>query len=225
MSPAETFAQLLAQRSSIRAYLPTPVADDVLRDILIAARRAPSGANLQPGRFIRVQGEARQQLTHDLIQAFRAGHDEGEDYDYFPKPMTMGLRRRQVAAAQALYESAGIAREERAARDGQFERNFSFFDAPVALVVTIDREFGAGGYMDLGMALYGLMLAAQSHGLATCGIGALASFPNLIRHRLELERSSSIVCGMAVGHADPHAPVNRTRTARCTLDDFFRSVG
>lgn len=225
MPSADAFAQLLSQRRSIRAYLPTPVADQVLHDIMIAARRAPSGGNLQPGHFIRVRGEARQQLTHDLVQAFRAGHDEPEDYDYFPKPMPMGLRRRQVAAAQALYESVGIGREQREARDSQFERNFSFFEAPVALVVTIDREFGAGGYMDLGMALYGLMLAAQSHGLATCGIGALASFPNLTRRHLGLEHGASIVCGMALGYEDPQAPVNRTRTARCTLRDFFRTVG
>src|SRR5690606_31552253 len=127
-------------------------------------RRAPSGANLQPGRFIRVDGDMRARLTQALTEAWREGRQEPEDYGYFPRPMPMSLRRRQVAAAQALYRSVGVTREDRAGRDRQFERNFRFFDAPVALVVTIDREFGSGGYMDLGMTLYGLMLAAQAEG-------------------------------------------------------------
>eukprot|EP01031_Cornospumella_fuschlensis_P017656 gene17656-21596_t len=132
----------------------------------------------------------------------------------------MTLRRRQVAAAQALYGALGVTRDDRAGRDAQFERNFRFFDAPVALVVTLEHGFGSGGYMDLGMTLYGLMLAAQAKGLATCAIGAMASYPSLIRQHLGLDEGSVIVCGMALGYADPDAPPHsldqrsRAQTAR-----------
>jgi nitroreductase len=225
-NPAEdTFATLSAQRRSVRAYLPDPVPPQLLQRLLLAARQAPSGANLQPGNLIAVQGQARAALSAALIAAFQAGQQELEDYAYFPNPMPSLLRRRQVAAARALYGALGIAREDRAARDGQFARNFCFFDAPVALVVTIDRGFGSGGYMDLGMALYGLMLAAQSAGLASCAIGALASYPGLVRRHLGLDENSMVVCGMALGYADPQAPVNQTVTTRCELDEFFRVVG
>lgn len=197
----------------------------MLLQLLRTARQAPSGANLQPGSFVAVRGQARQQLSAALITAFHAGQQEVEDYAYFPHPMPTLLRRRQVAAARALYGALGIGRDDRAARDLQFERNFSFFDAPVALVVTIRHDFGSGGYMDLGMALYGLMLAAQSCGLSTCAIGALASYPSLVRRHLGLEPDSTIVCGMALGYADPQAPVNQTQTERCDLDEYFRVVG
>jgi nitroreductase len=139
--------------------------------------------------------------------------------------MPMTLKRRQAGSAQALYGALGIARDDRAGRDGQFERNFKFFDAPVALVITIGRDFGSGGYLDLGMAVYGLMLAAQSHGLATCAIGALASYPNLVRHSLQLDAQCAIVCGLALGYADAAAPVNRATTTRCELNDYFRVIG
>jgi nitroreductase len=139
--------------------------------------------------------------------------------------MSHTLRRRQVAAAQALYGTLGVARDDRAGRDAQFERNFRFFDAPVALIVTMPHDMGSGCYMDLGMTLYGLMLAAQAQGLATCAIGAMASYPNLIRQHLALDTSSHIVCGMALGYADPDAPVNQTQTTRCALDDYFKVVG
>jgi len=220
-----TFADWLQHRRSVRAYLPDAVPEALLRRVVQSARQAPSGANLQPGAFIAVQGAVRQQLSADLVQAFRAGQEEQEDYGYFPKPLPSLLRRRQVAAARALYGALGLERDDRAGRDGQFECNYRFFDAPVALVVTIDREFGSGGYMDLGMAIYGLMLAAHAEGLATCAIGAMASYPSLIRRHLGLDETHNIVCGMALGYADTAAPVNQTQTTRAGLDEFFRTVG
>lgn len=215
----------MTERRSVRAFLPQPVVPQTLHELLALARLAPSGANLQPGSFVQVQGEVRESLSHALVQAWANGQAEAEDYDYFPKPMPMTLRRRQVAAAHALYGALGVARDDRAGRDAQFERNFRFFDAPVALVVTLEHGFGSGGYMDLGMTLYGLMLAAQAKGLATCAIGAMASYPSLIRQHLGLDEGSVIVCGMALGYADPDAPVNQTRTERCSLDTYFKVVG
>ena len=220
-----SFFDMCAERRSMRGYLPTPVAPEVLEQLLVCARKAPSGANLQPGSFTWVRGEAREALSADLVRAWRGGEAEAEDYDYFPKPMPMTLRKRQVVAAQALYGALGVAREDRAGRDAQFERNFRFFDAPVALIVTLEHGFGSGGYMDLGMALYGLMLAAQAQGLASCAIGAMASYPSLIRQHLGLSEASVIVCGLALGYADPQAPVNQTQTERADLDTYFKVVG
>lgn len=220
-----SFEQLSMARRSIRGYVPRSVPDDLLHQVLVQARLAPSGANLQPGSFIHVRGTVRDALSADLTEAWRHGREEAEDYSYFPKPMPHTLRRRQVAAAQALYGALGVARDDRAGRDAQFERNFRFFDAPVALIVTMEHGFGSGGYMDLGMTLYGLMLAAQSHGLATCAIGAMASYPSLIRQHLGLDASSHIVCGMALGYADPNAPVNQTQTTRGELGEYFKVVG
>ena len=225
LTTPDPFGFLATERHSIRAYLQTPVSDALLRKLLQLARQAPSGANLQPGSFIAVQGEARRQLSADLVQAWQTQAHASEDYGYFPQPMPMTLRRRQVASAQALYGALGVRRDDKAGRDRQFERNFQFFDAPVALLVTLEHGFGPGGYMDLGMALYGLMLAAQSQGLATCAIGALASYPNLIRRSLDLPATTQVVCGMALGYADPQAPVNQTRTVRGALDEYFRVIG
>ena len=213
--------QFLHQRRSTRAFTAEPVPDALLQQLLMAARAAPSGANLQPGRFIQVSGNAREALSQALLQDRHNGVPEREDYGYFPRPMPLQLRKRQVAAAQALYGALGVARGDGPGRALQFERNFRFFDAPVALVVTIERDFGAGGYMDLGMCLHGLMLAAQAQGLASCAIGALASYPQIVRAALGLPESEAVVCGLALGWEDAQAPVNRTRTEREPLARYF----
>ncbi len=213
--------QFLHQRRSIRAFTSQSVDQVLVHQLLQAARAAPSGANLQPGSFIQVSGPQREQLSQALINARASGHPEREDYGYFPRPMPMALRKRQVAAAQALYGAIGLARDDLAGRARQFDRNYRFFDAPVALIITIDASFGAGGYMDLGMAIYGLQLAASALGMGSCAIGALASYPDIVRDVLQLPDDQHIVCGMAVGWPDPDAPVNQTVTQRLPLAAYF----
>jgi nitroreductase len=216
------WAALAGERTSTRRFASTQVPDEWLAQMLQEARRAPSGANLQPGEFIRVEGDARERLSDALVHAYRQGVPAHEDYSYFPVPMPMTLRRRQVAAAQALYGALGAARDDRAARQAQFERNFRFFDAPAALLVTIDARMGSGCYMDLGMCLYGVMLAAAARGLGSCAIGALASYPDVVREALGLDADHAIVCGLAIGYAEPGAPENAVRTARREVDEFLR---
>ena len=231
-SPSATAASTLQgteslaalQRRSIRGFTPQPVADTVLDAILQEARQAPSGANLQPGYFWQVCGDLRGELTSRLQQAYEAGAQEEEDYGYFPNPLPMSLRKRQVSAAQALYGALGVERGDAAGRARQFGRNFQFFDAPVALIITIDSGFGPGGYMDLGMTLYGLQLAAAAMGLGSCAIGALASYPATVRRVLELPEHQHIVCGLAIGWADETAPVNQTHTTRAPLDEWFQTL-
>lgn len=214
----------LHSRRSIRGYLPRDVPDALLHPLLQAARAAPSGANLQPGRFIHVAGTRREQLSAALLDDVRGGAPQQEDYGYFPTPMPMHLRKRQVAAAQALYGALGVDRGDADGRARQFENNYRFFDAPVALVVTIDAHFGAGGYMDLGMSLHGLQLAASAMGLGSCAIGALASYPGTVRRVLELPDTQHVVCGMALGWPDPAAPVNRTTTHRAPMHEYFQRI-
>jgi nitroreductase len=223
-SLAEAYAHLALNRHSVRAYTARPVAPELLAELLELARRAPSGANLQPGQVYALGPLARARLGTELQAAYRSGAREQEDYSYFPQPMPQRLRRRQVAAAQALYGALGVTREDRVGRDAQFARNFDFFGAPVALLLTLDRNMGSGCYMDLGMMLYGLMLAAQAHGLASCAIGALASYPALIRRCVQLPPEQLVVCGLALGYADPDAPVNQTRTAREPLAQYFHRM-
>ena len=218
----DAYQHLARTRHSVRAFLPTPVPQPLLEELLHTARLAPSGANLQPGHFWLVQGRPRQALTDALCQAYRSGQPEQEDYAYFPRPMPMQLRKRQVAAAQALYGCLGVERGDAAARARHFEHNYRFFDAPVALVVTLQQDFGSGGFMDLGMALHGLMLAAHAQGLGACAIGALASYPATVRRVLGLAENKHIVCGLALGWADEAAPVNQTQTTRAPLAEWFQ---
>ena len=218
-------AQVLARRRSVRAYLPTPVTAAEVTAILTDARRAPSGANLQPGSFVALTGGPFATLKDALARGIAQDRPTVSAYDYFPDPMPAHLKDRQRAAGFGLYAALGIDRRDTAGRWAQFARNYAFFDAPVGIVVTIDRAMGKGCWMDLGMAMMALFLAAEARDLATTGIGALAHYADLVHEVLGLPADQIVVCGIALGHADPDAPVNAFRTDRADFDDYAQLRG
>ncbi len=141
--------------------------------------------------------------------------------------MGEALKAKQRAAGYALYAALGIAKRDLAGRRAQFDRNYAFFDAPVGIVVTIDRAMGKGCFMDLGMALMALQLAATDLGYGCCGIGgALANYGDLVAEHLGLPIGEMVVCGLALGgRADPQAAVNGFETARDPLEEFAQFQG
>ena len=224
MTPEELDALLVARRS-VRAFRPDPVPRATVARLIALARTAPSGANLQPGRFHALAGPALAGLVATLSEAVAAGRPPVAEYSYFPDPMPAHLKDLQRAAGFALYAALGIDRRDTAGRRAQFARNYRFFDAPVGIVVTIERTMGKGCFMDLGMSLMALLLAAEDRGLGATGIGALANYGPEVHRILGLPAEEMVVCGVALGWPDPDAPENGVRTEREDLPAFTRFHG
>lgn len=211
--------EALRSRKSVRQYLSSSVPQGDVAQILAAARCAPSGANLQPGRFHVLTGAPLSELSQSLMEAAQSQNSASE-YSYFPHPMPADLKAKQRAAGFALYQALGIERRDIVGRKQQFDKNYRFFDAPVGIVVTIHKDMGKGCFMDLGMALMALFLAADDLGYGTTGIGAIANYGPAAHDALGLDDDELVVCGIALGVEDTSAPVNQFRTTRDALDDF-----
>ena len=216
---------ILNERRSIRAYTPEPVDRTTVESICQAARRAPSGANLQPGKFHVLTGAPLADLKALLAQKHEAKTAPAEEYSYFPNPMDAALKDRQRKAGYALYASQGISRRDVARRREQFAQNYQFFGAPVGVVVTIDRDMGKGCFMDLGMAIMAFLLSAEDKKLGASGIGALANFAPDVHAFLKLPADEMVVCGIALGHPDRDATINQFRTQRQDLQDYTSFAG
>lgn len=216
---------LLKKRRSVRKFKAASLLKEDVAQILALARLAPSGANLQPGKFHVLSGHALDNLKSVLLGAVAAERPHVSQYSYFPDPMPADLKAKQRAAGYALYSALGIDRRDIAGRKDQFNQNYRFFDAPVGIVVTIHKNMGKGCFMDLGMALMALFLSAETRGYATSGIGALANYGDLIHTTLGLPDDEIVVCGIALGIADESEPVNQFRTDRDALDRFSSFAG
>jgi nitroreductase len=211
----------LRTRGSARAFLPRPVARATVEAILEAARFAPSGSNIQPWQVHVVEGAVRDGICQAVLAAAaNAPEQPFWPYQYYPPVWREPYLARRRACGWGLYTLLGIARGDRAAMQTQERRNYTFFGAPVGLFFFIDTDLGPGSWLDYGMFLQSIMLAALDHGLATCPQAAWAPFHQVVRERLGVPDSKMMICGMALGYADPDAPVNGFRPARLTVGEF-----
>lgn len=218
-----TFHEVLAQRRSIRAFLPTPVDEATVADILRQAARAPSGNNIQPWQVHVVSGIARQRLVNATCAAFDAADDSHQpEYHYYPPQFFEPYLSRRRKTGWDLYGLLGIAKGDGLRMRAQHRKNFEFFGAPTALLFTIDRRMGQGSWLDFGMFLQNVMLAATAAGLGTCAQAAWIDYHRIVADQLGLARDEQFLCAIALGHADPAAPENGLLTERAPLSEFVR---
>lgn len=217
----------MAGRRSVRAFLPRAVAAELIDEILCIAARAPSGTNIQPWRVHVLTGQTRERLVAGAGAAFDAaakGIDPAytAEYRYYPAEFFEPYLSRRRKVGWDLYGLLGIARGDKARMHAQHRRNFEFFGAPVGLMFTIDRRLALGSWLDYGMFLQNVMLAARARGLDTCPQAAWIDYHRLISEILGLPAEEQLVCGMALGYADPYAIENTLLTERAGLEEFVR---
>ncbi len=215
-----TVEEAITGRQSIRAFLSKPVPRALIEQILTIASRAPSGTNAQPWRVWVLEGGAKEQLSRDLYDRFMRDEPAHYDYFYYLREWREPYLARRRKTGWGLYGLLGIAKGDRAASKAQHARNFLFFDAPVGLFFTIDRDLGLGAWLDYGMFLQSIMIVARAFGLDTCPQAAFCQYHQVIEKRLGIPPDQILVCGMALGYADPEAKVNQFRTDREPVSSF-----
>ena len=219
------FDDVLTQRRSIRAFKPDPVPLAVVRELLEAASRAPSGTNVQPWKVHVAAGAVRDQLEREVL-AHRETRpaDDGAEF-----PRTSKRKEPYVSRMRALgkdmYSRIGIPKGDVAAGWEQWGRNYKFFDAPVGLIFTIDKELDAMSFLDIGMFMQTLMLAAKTRGLDTCAQGAWNNYWTVTRRVLNIPDDEFIIVGMSLGYADEDHPVNGVVSEREQVDAFATFQG
>lgn len=211
----------LTRRSSTRAFLDQPVSDEQIRAILDAARWSPSGVNIQPWQVAVVRGTTKQKLADALIAA-RAAGPANPDYQYYPAQWFDPFKERRKHCGLALYQALEIRREDTDKQKEAWNNNYRFFGAPAGLLLFLDRRLGQGAWIDMGMFMQSIMLAAQEQGLATCPQASLGEYPDVVRDLLGIDENMALLGGIALGYADPDAAVNRYRTEREPVDAFTR---
>lgn len=228
---AASVERAIAGRRSIRAFLPDPVDRRLVEHLLDVAARAPSGTNMQPWRAYALTGEAKEALSEAVVAAHaeaahasKGGRREAE-YRYYPAEFFEPYLSRRRKVGWDLYGLLGIARGESERMHSQHGRNFLFFGAPVGLIFTISRRLEIGSWLDYGMFLQNLMVAARGYGLETCPQAAFSHYHQIIRAHVPLTADEVVVCGMSLGYADWSAPENSLVTDRVPAAEFATFSG
>ena len=217
--------EVIRSRRSVRGFLPTPVPQETILEILDVATRAPSGTNTQPWKVTVVTGARKEALSRELIAtALDPARDteHEQEYSYYPDKWVHPYLDRRRKVGYDLYGLLGIAKGNRDRMQRQFARNYDFFGAPVGLFFTIDRIMGQGSWLDYGMFLQNVMLAARARGLDTCPQAAFTKYHRIVASHLEIPEEQMLLCGMALGYKDGDKIENSLQTSREPAISFTR---
>ena len=215
----------ITSRRSIRAFLPTPVPRETIERILAVASRAPSGTNTQPWNVYVLTGAAKEALSRQVLAAYDDPEEREmhtEEYAYYPTEWKSPFIDRRRKVGWDLYGLLGIAKTDKARMHAQHARNYRFFDAPVGMMFTIDRIMGQGSWLDFGMFLQSVMVAARGLGLDTCPQAAWTPFHRIVMPAIGAPDNEQLVCGMSLGWRDPGAIENTLVTEREPVSAFVR---
>ena len=213
----------IVSRRSIRAFLSTPVPREEIEAILDVARHCASGVNTQPWQVHVLTGAAKARLSSAVLEAYddpELAARQDEPYDYYPREWVSPYIDRRRKIGWDLYSLLGIAKNDKPRMHAQHARNYRFFDAPVGLIFTIDRVMQQGSFIDYGMFLQSVMVAARARGLDTCPQAAFTTFHRIIARELNIPDRQLLVCGMSLGYADPSRVENSLVSEREPVSNF-----
>lgn len=211
----------ILERRAVRGFRPDPVPHETVLHLLDVAARAPSGTNMQPWQVIALAGDALDDFRERLVAAYLSGDGTDKiEHIYYPSPLFEPYISRRRKIGWDLYGLLGIARGETDKMRAQVANNLRFFGAPVGLICLIDKRMRIGSWIDYGMFLQNLCLAARARGLDSCPMAVFAEFPRTIRRLLAIPEEMEIVCGFALGTEDRDAPANALRTERVPAASF-----
>ncbi|KQW56380.1 nitroreductase [Variovorax sp. Root411] len=218
----------ITSRRAVRAFLPTQVPRKTVEDILEVASRAPSGTNVQPWKVYVLGGEAKTDLSRKILEVYNnptaLAQHRGE-FDSHPTEWVSPYIDRRRKVGWDMYGILGIGKGEDEKMHAQRGRNYEFFDAPVALMFTIDRVMSHGSsWLDYGTFLQNVMVAARARGLHTCPQGAFQRFHRIVLEHIDAPPGEALICGMALGYEDASASVNSLLTERAPVSAFAKFI-
>ena len=231
------FSEFLASRRSTRDFLPTPVAPEIIERILADSLTAPSWSNTRPFKVAIASGDTRDRISAEFLSRWgvlsrimRKGFLNKLRIIYsryglptsnrlIAKPYPADLKPRAERVGREMYESFGVTRGDRTARDQQWAKNYSFFGAPVELFIFVHKSLHIYAASDAGLMMQNLMLSAHAHGLGTCAQGAVAIWDDVVRKEFDVPKGYRLLCGIALGYPSDSS-INDFKANRLPVEDL-----
>ncbi len=214
---ASSIESILAERRSVRAYKENPIAQSLLEKVFTLAQKSPSNCNTQPWVVHVASGETLNAMREALPVQAKTGKTH-LDFPYNIKYPGV-YQDRQYDAANQLYASLGIKREEKSRRQDVFMQNYQFFGAPHAAFLFLPSHFDLREAVDVGMYAQTLMLTLAAHGLGSCPQTSLGFHADIVKEMLGVDDSLNLLFGISFGYPDADSPINNTRIGRANISD------
>ena len=237
MNKPEDFSQFLASRRSTRDFLATPVPAEIVEQILKDSLTAPSWSNTRPFKVAVASGDVRDRISAEFLSRWgvlskimRKGVLNKLRIVYsryglptsnrsIARPYPAELKPRAERVGREMYESFGVTRGDRTARDQQWAKNYSFFGAPVELFIYVHKSLHIYAASDAGLMMQNLILSAHAHGLGTCAQGAVAIWDDVVRKEFDVPKGYRLLCGISLGYPS-ESSINDFRANRLEVEEL-----
>ena len=216
--------ELIKSRYSVRSFTDDTVDIETIREILEISSNAPSGGNIQPWKVYVVTGKTKEKLIKKALSNFDNGVQEKIEYDIYPRPLDEEYKRRRSECARDMYTALSIKQDDTELRLSQIRENFKFFDAPVGMIVTIDKAFAENGWGHVGMFIQNICLSAVDNDMGTCLQESWSIYPETVKDVLNIPDNEVVWCGIALGYPNKDHPINNYRTSRESIEKFVTFI-
>jgi nitroreductase len=220
------YEEIAQDRRSIRGYKTDPIPREILEEIIHIAKHAPSSMNTQPWHFHVLTGEPLERIRKGNTEKMMAGSSVDREIKLnhgYEGPH----RERQIEIAVQLFEAMGIARDDKERRMDWVMRGFRQFDAPVSIVITVDKALADDtiAHFDCGAATYGLVLAAWSKGIGSVINGQGIMQSSVVRENANIPEDQVIMTCVAMGYPDETFVANDVKSRRSPNDKVASFIG
>ena len=220
------YEEIAQDRRSIRGYKTDPIPREILEEIIHIAKHAPSSMNTQPWHFHVLTGEPLERIRKGNTEKMMAGSSVDREIKLnhgYEGPH----RERQIEIAVQLFEAMGIARDDKERRMDWVMRGFRQFDAPVSIVITVDKALADDtiAHFDCGAATYGLVLAAWSKGIGSVINGQGIMQSSVVRENANIPEDQVIMTCVAMGYPDDSFVANDVKSRRSPNDKGASCIG
>tara|TARA_B100000963_G_C22462090_1_gene596138 strand:+ start:109 stop:771 length:663 start_codon:yes stop_codon:yes gene_type:complete len=209
-------------RQSIRSFKNKKVSKEIIEKILNISKFAPSGGNTQPWKIYVLGEEHMKKLEVSVISNLDNGVSESPNFNIYPQPMSDHLKERVKQCGKLMYGALEIGKEDLEGRLNQLKQNFSFFGAPVGMLVTVEKEVDLNGWGHVGHFIQNICLSSMEFGLGTCLQESWSMYPNTVQRIVQFKESEILWCGIALGYPDEEHPINSYRTPREDINIFAK---
>jgi len=211
-------------RQSIRSFKNKEVSKEIIENILNISRFAPSGGNTQPWKIYVLSQDLMKELETEVLSNLDNGVSETPNFDIYPQPMSDHLKNRVKECGRLMYGALEIGKEDVEGRLNQLKQNFSFFGAPVGMLVTVEKEVDLNGWGHVGMFIQNICLSAVDNDMGTCLQESWSIYPKTVKDVLNIADNEIVWCGIALGYPNKDHPINNYRTSRESIEKFVTFI-
>ena len=211
---SKSFKELMKRRYSARGFLPKPIPEDVLKDIISTSLLTPSWGNTQPWHIHVACGKTLEAIRNEWIAQNKEGVKGHSDLKAGHR--TDFSQKCQENIAKAIKRFDEVLKDPKAAK--VWEANSRMFDSPTVVYITVPKTRTEYCVFDCGAIEMAIMMAAMEHDVDTIAAYELIKYPDILRKHLKIPDDEDILIGISLGYEDKDNILSKIKQDKFNLE-------